>query len=55
MALIVLIKPLAMDLYSLISCISINTNRFTQKYDCFQNHSNIFFILDAYYEVGKSK
>ena len=41
---IVLIKPFIMDLYFLISCIPISTNRFTQKCDCFQNYSDIFFI-----------
>ena len=30
-----------MDLYSLTSCIPISINRFTQKCDCFQNHSDI--------------
>ena len=36
-----------MNLYSLISCIPISTNRFTQKCDCFQNqnHSDYFFYL----------
>ena len=43
-----------MDLYSLISCIPKSTNRFTQKCDCFQNNSDIFFILYAYEEAGKA-
>ena len=30
---------------SLISCIPINTNRFTQKCDCFLNHSVSFLLL----------
>ena len=37
---IVLNKPFTMALYSLISC-----NRFTQKFDCFQKHSDIFLFL----------
>ena len=36
---IVLIKPFTMDLCSLIICIPMG-NRFTQKYDCFQTHSD---------------
>ena len=44
-----------MDLYSLTSCIPISINRFTQKCDCFQNHSDIFFICQPYYNVGKNK
>ena len=52
-----------MDLYSLISCIPITTNRFTQNCYWFQNHNDmyIFFIIIIiiliflYYEVGKSK
>ena len=39
--------------YSLINCVPISTNRFTQKCDCFQNHSD--FFCEAYYEVGKNK
>ena len=38
------IKPFTMDLYSLISGISVNTDRFKQKCDRFQNHSEIVFI-----------
>ena len=37
-------KPFTMDLYTLISGIPVNTDCFTQKYDCFQNHSEIVFI-----------
>ena len=39
----------------LISCIPVNNDRFTQKCDCFQNHSWNFFISLAYYEVDKNK
>ena len=42
-------------MYSLISCISVSTHRFTQNCGCFQNHSDIFFISEAYYDAGKSK
>ena len=41
---IILIKPFTMDFYSLISCKPLSTSRFTQKCDCFQSHSEIFFI-----------
>ena len=34
-----------MDLYSLISCIPMSTNRFTQKWDCFQSQSDNYFFL----------
>ena len=34
-----------MDLYSLIRCIQITTNRFTHKCACFQSHSDIFLSL----------
>ena len=34
-----------MDFYSLINCIPVNTNCFTQKYGYFQNHSDIFLLL----------
>ena len=34
-----------MDLHSMIRCIPISTNRFTQKCDCVQNHKNIFLFL----------
>ena len=34
-----------MDFYSLIICIPVNTNCFTQKCDCFQNYSDIFLFL----------
>ena len=30
---------------SLISCITISTNRFTKKIDCFQDHRNISFLF----------
>ena len=34
-----------MDFYSLINCIPVNTNCFTQKHGYFQNHSDIFLLL----------
>ena len=33
---------------SLISCITISTNRFTKKIDCFQDHRNISFLFLRY-------
>ena len=51
-----------MDLYSLISCIPITTNCFTQNCYWFQNYNDmyIFFIIIIiliflYYEAGKNK
>ena len=40
---IALIKQFTMDLYFLISCI--HRNRFTQEWDCFQSHSDDFFLF----------
>ena len=37
---VALIKPFAMNLYSLIGYIPKSTNRFTQKCDCFQSYSH---------------
>ena len=42
---IVLIKPFTMDLYSLISCIAVSTNRSSQKWDCFQDYGNNSFLF----------
>ena len=51
---IVLIKPFTMDLYSLINFMPMS-NCFTKECDCFQSHSDFFFILDTYYETTKIK
>ena len=42
---IVLIKTFTMDLYSLVNCIPLSTNRFAQKCDCFQSQSDNFFYF----------
>ena len=41
---IVLIKQFTIDLYSLSSYITISINRFTQKFDCFQRVTVLFFF-----------
>ena len=43
-----------MDFYSLISCVSISTNRFTDKCDCFQNqYDNFFLYLEHMQNVNR--
>ena len=42
---IVFIKQFILDSYSLISCLAVSTNRFTQECYHFQSHSNIFFYF----------
>ena len=50
-----LIEPFTMDFYSLIRCIPMSTNRFTQWCDCFQSQSENFLFLKHYYKVLKNK
>ena len=42
---IVLIKQLTMNLYSLISWMTLSTYRFTQECDCFQSYGDFFLFL----------
>ena len=43
-----------MDLFFLVSCITISINRFTQKCDYFQDHSDILFLKHLMMKVKSS-